>query len=226
MDWQTIGAVAGAVTAVLGAVAAVTGQLGKAWAAGRQWQLRRKKSLAGDAPRAPAPSTERASSPSLGRGQALRNGPAVVWIIYRREDAAGTAQQLHDALSRRLGTKNVRMDPGPDDGPPGGTESHREMVRRTDFALVLMGPEWLRSEDENARRRLWSPDDPVRRRIAAALAAGAGVVPILVRGALMPGPDQLPQEISSLTRRNALQVTQTCWESDVDRVAELFERWA
>jgi hypothetical protein len=224
MDWETIGAVAGAVTAVLGAVAAITGLLGKAWRAGRQWHLRRTKSPeAGKAARAAAPSTAPTRAPV---DQALRKRDGF-WIIYRREDAAGTAQRLHEELSRRYGAKKVWMDPEPDDAPPGSTESFREVARRSDVALVLMGPEWLRSEDERARLRLWSPDDPVRRQIAAALSsAETTVLPILVRGARMCTRDELPEEISVLARRNVLEVSQSSLEYDIARVAELAGPWA
>jgi hypothetical protein len=224
MDWQTIAAVAAAITAILGAIAAVTGHVTKAWTAGRRWQLRRKKvPAAGEATPSPAPSTGQPSGPSLRVDQALQKGPGVVWIIYRREDTAGTAQRLHEELSGRLGPENVRLDPEPDEAPPGGAESFHEQALRSVIALVLIGPGWLRSEDEYARRRLSVPDDPVRRQIAAALSVKVPLLPILVRGAEMPMENQLPQEISGLALRNALIVTQTSWEDDVARVARVVE---
>jgi len=41
------------------------------------------------------------------------------------------------------------------------------------------------------------------------------VTPVLVKGAQMPSPEQLPAEISDLTYRNAFEISFNRWESDV-----------
>lgn len=187
MDWETIAAVAAAVTAVLGAIAAVTGHLTKAWAAGRRWQARRKgASAASGSAQAAAPGIEQADGQSPQADRTLREGSGAVWIIYRREDAAGTAEKLQEGLGRRIGTENVLLSPEATDPSPASAGIFNEIARRSEVVLVLIGPGWLRGEDEYGRARLSIPDDPVRVQIQTALSAEVALIPVLVRGASIP----------------------------------------
>ena len=61
----------------------------------------------------------------------------------------------------------------------------------------------LRSKARH-QRRLDDPNDFVRIEIGAALQRDIPVIPILVEGARVPRPDQLPEDIRELAFRNAL----------------------
>ena len=51
------------------------------------------------------------------------------------------------------------------------------------------------------------------------------MVPVLVQGAEMPPPAQLPEELSALGRRNAIELTDAGWSRDTDHlIATLRER--
>ena len=57
-----------------------------------------------------------------------------------------------------------------------------------------------------------------------ALDRGVAVIPVLVGGATMPRPEELPGELAPLTRRNALDISDQHWNSGVRRLIEALER--
>jgi hypothetical protein len=81
--------------------------------------------------------------------------------------------------------------------------------------LAVIGREWLESTDASGSRRLDDPNDFVRIELASALRRDIPVVPVLVRGAKMPQPDQLPDDLKDLAYRNAVELTHARWKSDV-----------
>jgi formylglycine-generating enzyme required for sulfatase activity len=72
--------------------------------------------------------------------------------------------------------------------------------------MAVIGRRWLDIADEQGRRRLDQDDDFVRIEIQTALERNIHVVPVLVEGALMPRPAQLPEVLRLLARRNAAEV--------------------
>ena len=64
----------------------------------------------------------------------------------------------------------------------------------------------------------------LRREIAAALARGILVIPVLVEGAAMPSEHKLPSDIAPLARRNALELSDTRWDYDVDRLQQALDQ--
>ena len=73
--------------------------------------------------------------------------------------------------------------------------------------IVLIGPDWLNSRDEQGRRRLDSSDDWVRLEIAHALKRDITVIPVLVNGAALPERTALPDDIRGLLDHQAVSVT-------------------
>jgi len=73
------------------------------------------------------------------------------------------------------------------------------------------------------QRRLDTPEDFVRVEIQAALARDIRVIPILVGGAVMPRARELPEALAKLARRNALELSDTRWHTDVGTLLELVE---
>src|SRR5213596_2944793 len=70
--------------------------------------------------------------------------------------------------------------------------------------IVVMGPRWATVEDEDGVR-IAKPGDFVRLEVATALQrSDVTVIPVLLGGAQMPAPDELPEDIAPITRRNAL----------------------
>jgi hypothetical protein len=144
---------------------------------------------------------------------------ALIFISYRREDSAGYAGRLHESLERRLGEGEVfrdvdALEPGQD-----FVDAIAARLRDCGACLVLIGREWLEATDASQRRRLDGETDYVRVEVAAALArSDLLVVPVLVEGMLMPGPEQLPDSIRALARRHAVSLRDDTWDADVDRL--------
>jgi hypothetical protein len=86
---------------------------------------------------------------------------------------------------------------------------------------VLIGDQWASAADAEGKRRLDDPNDFVRLEVAEALAReGIKVIPVLVEGAKMPAPGELPEDIRKLSRHNAIQLSDERWSYDVDRLRQ------
>jgi hypothetical protein len=140
-----------------------------------------------------------------------------IFISYRRDDAAGYAGRIYDDLRRRRGTDSVFMDVT--DIEP-GQEWERvieETVRHHDGMLVVIGPRWL-ERGASGQRRIDDPGDMHRAEIRAALRLKVSIVPVLVGGARMPTPAQLPPDIQGLLGRQWTELTDSRWDYDLSRL--------
>jgi len=144
-----------------------------------------------------------------------------VFISYRREITAGEARALFNELLGKLGENSVFMDV---DSIALGRDFRgalQKTLESCDLMLVLIGKDWADVKDEEGRPRLQNPGDFVRLEIEAALKRDIVVTPILVQGAHMPAPEQLPAEIRDLVYRNGFELSHNRWESDF---AEMIRR--
>ena len=149
---------------------------------------------------------------------------AGTFISYRREDAAGYAGRLRESLERRLGAARVFRDV--DTLRPGQDFVQAIESRLSDCAVMLavIGREWTSARDLAGSRRLDDPHDFVRLEIGAALARPTVlVVPVLVEGATMPAPGDLPDNLRPLARRHAVSVRDETWDADVERLVNVIE---
>lgn len=154
--------------------------------------------------------------------QAASQTPGI-FICYRRDDTAGHAGRLYDRLTSHFGDGHVFMDidliePGED-----FVQIVENAIGSCEILLALIGRNWLTSQDKAGRRRD-GPSDFVRLEIAAALARGVRVIPVLVQGARMPAPGELPDELSSLSQRNAFELSDLRWKHDVERLVATLEK--
>ncbi len=141
-----------------------------------------------------------------------------VFISYRRDDAAGYAGRIEEALERRFGHGSVFRDvldiaPGED-----FVAAIRTRLAGARTLLVLIGPRWA-GADAAGTRRIDDADDFVRLEVAMALDSGMQVLPVLLPGATMPDESSLPEVLKPLARRNAMAVGETHWQADIDRLA-------
>ncbi|HEX8071637.1 MAG TPA: toll/interleukin-1 receptor domain-containing protein [Pyrinomonadaceae bacterium] len=145
--------------------------------------------------------------------------PASIFINYRREDTAGHAGRLFDALSHsfpgRVFMDIDKIEPGQD-----FVEAIGDAVGKCSALLVLVGRDWLNVTDAAGRRRLDDPNDFVVAEVAAALNRNIRVIPVLVRGASMPRENDLPPALAKLARRNAIELSDTRWAYDVERLIQ------
>jgi hypothetical protein len=94
-------------------------------------------------------------------------------------------------------------------------------VAECDVLLAIIGPAWLNASDEQGRRRLDDPEDFVAIEIGSALARDkTAVIPVLVDGAKMPAASELPTALKPLARRNAIELRNTQFTADVERLVQ------
>jgi hypothetical protein len=147
-----------------------------------------------------------------------------LFINYRREDTAPYAGRLYDRLTAHFGADQVFIDI--DQIEPG--EDFVEVINRKvgacEIAIVSIGPNWLSVTDASGKRRLDDKEDFVRMEIIAALERKVRVIPVLVGGARMPRRQDLPEVLAPLSRRNAIELSETRFHADVNRLIEAIER--
>ncbi len=147
-----------------------------------------------------------------------------IFISYRRDDSAAYAGRLYDRLANHFSRDRIFMDI--DHIEPG--EDFAEVIQKqldsVNVAIIIIGKQWLDITDSAGQRRLDDPDDFVRLEIAAILERRIRAIPVLVGGAVIPKSSQLPNEIALLVRRNAFEISDTRFHSDVDRLIETLEK--
>jgi TIR domain len=137
-----------------------------------------------------------------------------VFICYRRDDTGGYAGHLFDRLARQFGTEQIFMDI---DAIPIGDNFVQvidQRIRSCNVMIVLIGKNWVLA-DPVGRRRIDEPADFVRLEIEAALAQNITVIPVLVGGARMPPPEDLPSTVVRLAYLNAFEIYDRMFEESV-----------
>jgi hypothetical protein len=144
-----------------------------------------------------------------------------IFVNYRRDDAGGFAGRLSDTLAAYFGPDRVFRDVT---GIDYGSDFERvidEKLADSGAVVVVIGDKWTSVTNAEGRRRLDDPGDYVIREISAALRGGVPVVPVLIGNARMPRPEELPEALRDLSRRNAITVTDERWDFDVARLARV-----
>ncbi len=143
-----------------------------------------------------------------------------IFLCYRREDSGAHAGRVKDWLEGEFGTDMLFMDV--DNIPMGRNfvKALNEEVAQCEVLLAFIGKNWLDARDEDGRRRLDDPKDFVRIEIEAALQRDIAVVPILLDGARIPKPKQLPTELEELSYRNGIDLRQSSFRDDVARLIQ------
>jgi hypothetical protein len=143
-----------------------------------------------------------------------------IFINYRRGDTSQNASRLYEWLSERYGEEQVFMDidaiePGLD-----WAEAIDKAVASSDLILAVIGDDWL----AELKRRIDDENDFVRHELAAALARDVRIIPVLVEGAKMPSPAELPPSLVSLTRRQAFEVRDERFRFDKQELLKRVDR--
>jgi len=143
-----------------------------------------------------------------------------IFISYRRDDAAGYARAVYDALAERYGAEHVFMDVDDIRAGQAFDAVIRQAVGASAVLVALIGPRWRgeRRAADGRPARITENDDFVRHEVASALARGLTVIPVLLDGTPMPTAAQLPTDLLPLLRRNALPLDNTRFEDDIERL--------
>lgn len=149
---------------------------------------------------------------------------AEIFLSYRRQDSRSATGRLEDALRARFGEGRVFRDSESIAAGDDFAAAIRRAVGTATVVLAVIGPDWLAACDEAGRRRLDDAGDFVRLEIAAALAAGIPVIPVLVEGATMPGEADLPPDLRAFARCQAVELGDRRWRQDLDALAATLQR--
>ena len=147
-----------------------------------------------------------------------------IFINYRRDDDQAAAGRLYDRLLQHFDREQLFMDieaiePGVD-----FVTSLDEQVAKCIAFIAVIGPRWLNARNNDGNPRLDNPTDYVRVEIESALKRDIRVIPVLVDGASMPRPSDLPPSLHALARRNAVEIAHHRFTADCDDLARHIKR--
>ena len=140
-----------------------------------------------------------------------------IFVSYRREDVAHAAGRLAVSLEERdVGAVFVDVSIGLGQN---FAQRIREEIAASDVVLVLIGRNWLGAAGDG-NRRIDSERDWVHLEVRTALERDLLVVPVLIDGASMPEPENLPVSLRDLVNLQAGSVSATHWDRDVNWLAK------
>jgi hypothetical protein len=147
-----------------------------------------------------------------------------IFISYRRNDSADVTGRIYDRLVGRFGAEPIFKDV---DDIPLGVDFRKHLdavVGKCRILLAIIGNEWVDAKDAQGRRRLEDAGDFVRIEIESALRREIPVVPLLVRGATMPSPNELPDSLKELAFRNGIPIRHDPdFNTDINRLIKGLE---
>ncbi len=129
-----------------------------------------------------------------------------LFISYRRDDAEGQAGRLYDRLNAAFPGRVFRDVSGIEIGVD-FAGAIQEAIASSAVLVAVIGRQWSSLTDAAGQRRIMQTGDYVRLEIATALARKLPIFPVLVDGAQMPAPHELPDDIKPLSGINAVMLT-------------------
>jgi hypothetical protein len=139
-----------------------------------------------------------------------------IFITYRRDDAS-IARRLYDRLSEHFPQDKVLMDVDRVVLGEDLVKTIEETIGSSDVLIAVIGKGWVIG-------CLESRDDYVRLELAVAFKRNIGVIAVLVEGASMPRFEDLPDDLKALARLNALQIGDTGFDADYNRLVTAIEK--
>ena len=148
-----------------------------------------------------------------------------IFINYRRGDDPSAAQALLSRLEHAFLPEQLFMDV--DNIKPGldFVRVLNDQVAQCDVLISIIGRNWIDARDVHGARRLDDPDDFVRIEIETALQQDKRVIPVLIGQAQMPRPEELPEALRPLARRNAVRLTHERFRSDVQGLIKALQEY-
>lgn len=142
-----------------------------------------------------------------------------IFVSYRRDDSSGHAGRLFDNLAEHFGKDRIFMDIDTIEAGEDFVEVIEKAVSSCKILIAVIGRHWLSDSI-----KLNNPNDFLRLEIATALRRDIRVIPVLVQRATMPSPDQLPEDLVKLSRRNAVELSDIRWQHDVEQLIGVLEK--
>jgi pterin-4a-carbinolamine dehydratase len=146
-----------------------------------------------------------------------------VFINYRRSDSSQAVLALYFQLRLRFGSSRIYMDVNGVNPGEEWPERIRRALDKATIVLAVIGPQWLTTSDEYGRRRIDAEEDWVRLELKIAVEKQKLIIPLLVGGVEKMLPkDALPSSISKIAERQAFELRDHQWDTDIGSLAQLF----
>jgi len=133
-----------------------------------------------------------------------------IFISYRRADSENTMWRINDHLEHEFDSESIFIDV---DKLPAGKDFREELQKAlalADVVLVIIGKIWLTVTGDDGKRRLDDEGDFVRMEVEMALQReNCLVIPVVVNGATMPNPNELPVPLRPIQYRNAVFIAES-----------------
>ena len=137
-----------------------------------------------------------------------------IFVSYRRQDSAATSGRLRDHMATVMGDDRIFLDVDKIGIGEDFVSAILSEISSAQVMLVMIGRDW--SDPNGMGARLHHPADHVRAEIRAGLSTGLRVIPVLVDGARMPDPEDLPEDLKLLSRLNAFEIRNARFADDAD----------
>ncbi|HEX4410791.1 MAG TPA: toll/interleukin-1 receptor domain-containing protein [Xanthobacteraceae bacterium] len=138
-----------------------------------------------------------------------------IFISYRRLDSKSEARSICQRLEKAFGKRKVFIDV--DSIRPG--EDFQSVLKndleQCSVMLAVIGPRWLELLKTPRRPESATDGDYVHLEVASALERKLPIVPVLVDGATMPDPKELPDILKPLAFRQAFSVRHDSFPRDM-----------
>jgi hypothetical protein len=147
-----------------------------------------------------------------------------VFISYRRDDVRDFTGRIVDRLrgpdAQKEGIGKVFFDV--DTIEPGADFKAKieGELKQCEFCLLIIGANWL-GKGGGGEARIKQDRDFVRLEAREALSGEIKVLPVLANEATMPQPEDLPEDLASLPRINAVSVRSDSFDRDADYLIDI-----
>ncbi len=152
-------------------------------------------------------------------------GDNKIFVSYRRQDASGEAGRLVDHLQEVFGDDSVFLDVETIEAGLDFIQAIEKALSSCKVLIAMIGPHWATMKDSKGNLRLFNEDDFIRIEISAALKRDIRVIPVLVNGAVMPSPTDLPEDLQGLTRRHAQELSSSRWKYDSEQLTSVLSKF-
>lgn len=147
-----------------------------------------------------------------------------IFICYRRHgEGSGYGGRVADKLVKHFGLKQCFRDIENIEAGVDFLDSITSAMGTCEVLVVVIGPDWTTQMDAHNKPRIQDPTDFVHLEVVTALKRNIRVLPVLVGGAQIPVEDDLPEDLKTLPRRQAHELTDTRWDYDTDQLISVIE---
>ncbi len=141
-----------------------------------------------------------------------------IFISYRCEDSEKEVERMYKFLRKHLPDMEVFRDLGGIKAAEDWMDTIRDKIESSNVVLVVIGKNWLKVRDREARR-IDDPEDILRREVIWAFEQNRMVMPILMSGVPMPSKRDLPTELKRLHRQQARRIRDKHFDEDEEKLS-------